>query len=602
MTTLRAIVLLACLIAAHPATAQDCPETEAPCLEPNTTGGCENAACCKTICSLDPQCCSEAWDLTCVALADETCTGLCGSSVAGDCQVPHAAPGCRDTECCDAVCAADPTCCSVTWDASCALIAGGACSGGEPVECGLPELGSCIAPHTNPGCEYAFCCKVVCGIDPSCCSQSWDIVCATLGLSYCSGCNVQCPPDTPEAPEACAARLDDPCASAAQEPVQVSPGAGICGALDANEILGPETVDRDVYRITLVDTNGDGVVNLTLRLAASVDAFAALVPTGCPVALPQALHHVNATNCAEVLASRCVPAGTYWIVVAPGAFPSPTTSIVPCLEEPRYTLLAEVSQAGCSSPCTPTAGACNDVHQNPGCNDGACCQAVCAADPFCCTVTWDAGCVLAAATACSFSVPDGNECVDAVPLDIGAAVDFNTANATVGAEPFPATCVGSSSGSIGPDVWFSYDGERRGTVSIDTCGSLIDTRIVVYEGTCEAMNLVACASSSNACPQVSSARLNFTAVCGKKYLIRVGGESTQIAGSCRVRLTANGPVCPAFCPADLNRDGTVDGVDMGIMLGNWGLFGAGDLNFDATVNGQDLGVLLGAWGTCPPTP
>jgi hypothetical protein len=49
-------------------------------------------------------------------------------------------------------------------------------------------------------------------------------------------------------------------------------------------------------------------------------------------------------------------------------------------------------------------------------------------------------------------------------------------------------------------------------------------------------------------------------------------------------------------PADLNGDGSVDGQDLGVMLGNWGNPGLGDLNQDGAVDGQDLGMLLGAWG------
>ncbi len=50
-------------------------------------------------------------------------------------------------------------------------------------------------------------------------------------------------------------------------------------------------------------------------------------------------------------------------------------------------------------------------------------------------------------------------------------------------------------------------------------------------------------------------------------------------------------------PADLNADGVVDGVDLGIMLGGWGAgSGPADLNADGAVNGVDLGMLLGDWG------
>ena len=60
----------------------------------------------------------------------------------------------------------------------------------------------------------------------------------------------------------------------------------------------------------------------------------------------------------------------------------------------------------------------------------------------------------------------------------------------------------------------------------------------------------------------------------------------------------NGCTVESNCPADLTGDGSVDGQDLGVLLGNWGGTGAGNLNGDASVDGQDLGILLGAWGSC----
>jgi formylglycine-generating enzyme required for sulfatase activity len=59
------------------------------------------------------------------------------------------------------------------------------------------------------------------------------------------------------------------------------------------------------------------------------------------------------------------------------------------------------------------------------------------------------------------------------------------------------------------------------------------------------------------------------------------------------------------CPsADLNRDGTVSGGDLSVLLGQWGgdggLTGA-DLNGSGLVTGADLAMVLEQWGqACPP--
>lgn len=46
---------------------------------------------------------------------------------------------------------------------------------------------------------------------------------------------------------------------------------------------------------------------------------------------------------------------------------------------------------------------------------------------------------------------------------------------------------------------------------------------------------------------------------------------------------------------DLDADGRVDGVDLGLLLGSWGQPGPADLDGSGVVDGGDLGVLLAAW-------
>jgi len=56
--------------------------------------------------------------------------------------------------------------------------------------------------------------------------------------------------------------------------------------------------------------------------------------------------------------------------------------------------------------------------------------------------------------------------------------------------------------------------------------------------------------------------------------------------------------CPrVFAPADFNKDGVVDGDDLGTLLGEWGPCPAcsTDLDGDGVVDGDDLGALLGQW-------
>ncbi|MGA0173045.1 MAG: choice-of-anchor I family protein, partial [Phycisphaerales bacterium] len=56
------------------------------------------------------------------------------------------------------------------------------------------------------------------------------------------------------------------------------------------------------------------------------------------------------------------------------------------------------------------------------------------------------------------------------------------------------------------------------------------------------------------------------------------------------------------CAGDLNRDGEVDSVDLGLLLAAWGACTDpvcdADLNGDGTVSSIDLGELLSHWGSC----
>jgi hypothetical protein len=48
---------------------------------------------------------------------------------------------------------------------------------------------------------------------------------------------------------------------------------------------------------------------------------------------------------------------------------------------------------------------------------------------------------------------------------------------------------------------------------------------------------------------------------------------------------------------DLDGDGSVDGADLGILLGGWGSVQPSlDLDGDGTIGGGDLGLLLASWG------
>ncbi len=71
--------------------------------------------------------------------------------------------------------------------------------------------------------------------------------------------------------------------------------------------------------------------------------------------------------------------------------------------------------------------------------------------------------------------------------------------------------------------------------------------------------------------------------------------SPDLVGSVLIRVYQD-------CPCDVFRDFNVNGIDLGILLGQWGpsnQFTVTDFNGDGSVDGSDLGQLLAAWGPCP---
>ena len=88
----------------------------------------------------------------------------------------------------------------------------------------------------------------------------------------------------------------------------------------------------------------------------------------------------------------------------------------------------------------------------------------------------------------------------------------------------------------------------------------------------------------------SETQLVGTTVCGNAV--------RNISGPYQADATST--ICD--CRADLSGDSVVNGVDLAIILSNWGTASAAaDLTGDGTVNGADLGIILAAWGTCPST-
>ena len=585
-------LLLAALAGQPSAEAQCPPGAIGSCLSAHPTPGCSDLVCCSTVCSIEPTCCTVSWDAPCVDAANLLCQ-LCGSGNAGSCFAPHSTPACNNATCCALVCGADPYCCQVTWDTTCVLGATSLCGGGSGT-CGDPGAGSCTQPHPTPACSDAACCNAVCAVDPSCCSQSWDLFCVSVAAVACSSdCVPTCPPGAGDESEICGQSANAPCVGgqAGSGIVSIAPGQIFCGRIAPLE----SGIDTDAFRVQVSDTNGDGLVRLSVSLTSSGGSFVAALPTPC-TPLQNATFHASVSGCLSGSASLCVPPGTWYLVVARGTFPAPAAPGGDCgMLGFRYTLSAQV-QDNCQDACG-SGPSCLVPHGTPGCSDAACCAEVCAFDPLCCNKSWDQLCVDRAVIDCDVAAPENDDCYDATAIAGAAQVPFSVAGATGTPLAPPPGCLTAGSAALGADVWFSISGVQ-GPVELTTCGSPgFDTAVIVYRGGCDGA-AIACSDDDPLCPgNPLASTVQFSAACGESYLVRVAGVGAS-AGAGTLVVRDLGEPCSA-CAADLTRDGAVDGVDLSALLAAWGS-GAADLTGDGTVDGVDLTVMLAAWGSCQP--
>jgi hypothetical protein len=363
---------------------QACPGV-LPCNRSHGSPGCDDPACCNVVCTVDPLCCIERWDLNCVAIANARCVAPPSANCPclGSCFKAHENPGCDDASCCAGVCEYDPACCEVLWDESCAGIARTVCCG--PVGCGNWCAGSCFEPHEGPFCNDPACCDAVCDVDPFCCGSRWDGLCAAAADLRCRTlCGVpdsgSCflPKQTPSCSDqtCCIAvcEADPTCCSTAWDSVCAGLAAGDPGDPGASPPI-------------------------------------AATPGLC--AKPKCGEFVAGDCCQAHGTAACADKDCCEAVCNVDPVCCDTIWDATCAGEAR-----KQPACGCISDCgDPCAGTCCEPHPTPLCNDVGCCEAVCAVDPFCCDLgagAWDTVCVTIAFSekACNDNCPTP-ECGDA---------------------------------------------------------------------------------------------------------------------------------------------------------------------------------------------
>jgi hypothetical protein len=153
-------------------------------------------------------------------------------------------------------------------------------------------------------------------------------------------------------------------------------------------------------------------------------------------------------------------------------------------------------------------------------------------------------------------VPENDDCVGAIT--VGSGVYPFTTDLTFTDGPADSLCNFDGDNQVGSDIWFRYDAECAGDVTVDVCmAATYDAKIAVYAGGCPSLVNSALACDDDGCggsrPQVTFLGQNDTT-----YHIRVGGfQGAQGEGT----LTVDGPEC---VPAPINDAcGTATTVGLG---------------------------------------
>jgi hypothetical protein len=372
-------------------------------------------------------------------------------------------------------------------------------------------------------------------------------------------------------------------------PQTITAGIQVSGSLGAF-VPGTTPSDVDAYTVVIPDPDGDGLAKVTLAFASSAKGWAALVPAQPCAPMTTALLQVSSELCIDGSSfSSCIPSGTYRVVVAGGTFPQFGGGAIECSFGNLYTLRVDVAQA-CGNPCSPAAGSCFVARTSRGCSSTTCCNAVCAADSFCCDEAWDASCVQLAGNLCLSGPPANDLCANAADLNAPQAL-FNTVRAGLELGQSTKACGGAT---FSRDVWFRWTSDREGPVEVSACNPWFDTLLAVYSGSCTALTAVGCNDNAPFCGTIGS-RVTFNATCGTTYLIRVGPRAGT-GGEATLAISSNAPACFG-CAGDFNDDGQIGAADLAFLLNAWAT-PAADIDGNGNTDAQDLAALLSGWGPC----
>lgn len=191
----------------------------------------------------------------------------------------------------------------------------------------------------------------------------------------------------------------------------------------------------------------------------------------------------------------------------------------------------------------PSTNNCGQVNTTPGCSDTACCTAVCAANPLCCDLAWDAQCVQDAINTCGIFVYQcqapafPNDCATNATVFTGDTVfpDVPNTGANTDGPTHTASICASGNDVFLNDRWYRVQAVANGTMRANTCNaSNYDTKLAIYNmgtnpatfdyNTLKTTALVGCNDDGSTDCQTNAtfaSDLSVNVVQGNWYLVRL---------------------------------------------------------------------------------
>jgi hypothetical protein len=156
--------------------------------------------------------------------------------------------------------------------------------------------------------------------------------------------------------------------------------------------------------------------------------------------------------------------------------------------------------------------------------------------------------------------------------------------------PYAGACDWYSRDRMGNASRFSFVPSKTGTYRFSFCGSSRDQIALSASPDLPIDTLI---TAQSGCPN-GGGRLTAALTAGNTYYLAAGLRYANY-DACSTRNVTVEFVDP--CPADLNGDNIVNGLDLGLVLAAWGT-PKQDITGDAVTDGTDLGILLASWGAC----